>query len=623
MRRTTTFTLFTGAILLLLLCAEAKNLIIESLPRTPDGWIKLRDADPRQVVTLRVHFEQLTESVARFHQTLYDVSDPQHALYGRHLSREQVSDLMKPRQESVATVVDWLSSSGVSVMKQTDDWVAFRTNIETATKLLDAQFSIYSHVSTDVERVRTLRYSVPEALKHHVTMIQPTTLFGRIKPQIQHGRILDWEEFKQKLPVAATVPNGTLNVTLCNTTITPACLRSLYNVQDRIADPTVPAILGISGFLDGFAKHDALIQFNAKFAPYAAAQDFTTVLVNGGRDNQTDVETDIEANLDMQYGASMGFNTSIRYYSVGGLGPLVPDLSQPDPNEISNEPYLELATYLLALPDPELPRTLSISYGDNEQSLPRAYAQKVCNMFGMLGARGVSVIASSGDEGPGSPCQINDGTNATRFTPLFPATCPFVTTVGGTVGVQPESATAFSGGGFSEVFPRPAYQDVAVSAYLDGIGNTFTGLYNRLGRGIPDVAAQASNYLVVSHENILSVSGTSAATPTFAGMVHLLSTARIKSGMPPMGFLNPWLYSTAAAGGGMTDIVAGRTTGCTGRDVFTNLTTPFVAGAGWNATAGWDPATGMGTPLFDQLLKMAVPGAAISRKGGMVPLRWG
>ena len=64
--------------------------------------------------------------------------------------------------------------------------------------------------------------------------------------------------------------------------------------------------------------------------------------------------------------------------------------------------------------------------------VPKDYATRVCNGFAQLGARGVSVIFSSGDSGvgdldtdPTSPgCKINDGTNRTMFIPGFPAGCP-------------------------------------------------------------------------------------------------------------------------------------------------------------------------------------------------------
>ena len=120
-----------------------------------------------------------------------------------------------------------------------------------------------------------------------------------------------------------------------------------------------------------------------------------------------------------------------------------------------------------------------------------------CSLFAQLGARGVSIIFSSGDTGVGSACQSNDGTNRTRFLPIFPASCPFVTSVGGTWHVEPEEAIYFSSGGFSDRFPRPAYQDDAVGTYLSNLGDIWKGLYNPQGRGFPDVAAQAYNFTFI------------------------------------------------------------------------------------------------------------------------------
>ena len=103
---------------------------------------------------------------------------------------------------------------------------------------------------------------------------------------------------------------------------------------------------------------------------------------------------------------------------------------------------------------------------------------------------------SSGDDGVGGgDCTTNDGTNTVQFQPAFPASCafsttfskdshintlilgPFVTTVGGAIRTSPEVAVDFSGGGFSNFFARPSYQDDAVSTFLTGLGDTFQGLF--------------------------------------------------------------------------------------------------------------------------------------------------
>lgn len=294
------------------------------------------------------------------------------------------------------------------------------------------------------------------------------------------------------------------------------------------------------------------------------------------------------------------------FYSTPGRGELVSDLDQPSAADNENEPYLEFFTYLSNLPDEELPQVLTTSYGENEQSVPATYAKTICNMIGQLGSRGVSVIFSSGDTGVGSACQTNDGKNTTRFLPVFPASCPYVTSVGGTTGTNPELAVDFSSGGFSDLWPRPSYQDAAVTSYLQILGNRWDGLYNKTGRGFPDVAAQGTRYHVVDKGRDISVGGTSASAPTFASVVALLNNARLSSNQPPLGFLNPWLYSQN--GQGFTDIVGGGSRGCTGRSVYSGLPAPRVPYASWNATVGWDPVTGLGTPNFEALLELSQSG---------------
>ena len=133
---------------------------------------------------------------------------------------------------------------------------------------------------------------------------------------------------------------------------------------------------------------------------------------------------------------------------------------------------------------------------------------QTCSLFAQLGARGVSVIFSSGDTGVGSACQTNDGKNTTRFLPIFPAACPFVTSVGGTYHVEPEVAIGFSSGGFSDRFPRPAYQEAAVTQFLSILGDKWKGLYNPAGRGFPDVAAQSYNFTVIDKGAEIRVGGT-------------------------------------------------------------------------------------------------------------------
>ena len=202
--------------------------------------------------------------------------------------------------------------------------------------------------------------------------------------------------------------------------------------------------------------------------------------------------------------------------------------------------------------------------------MPYAYAKRVCNGFAQLGARGVTVLVVSGDFGVGETgsCVSNDGKGTRSFLPSYPGTCPYVTTVGATRNIDPEVVAwdekngFVTGGGFSNYFTRPSYQAQAVSTYIEGLGSLHEGMYNRSGRGYPDVATQGYHYIGVwngTREGLV-FDGTSASAPTMASIVALVNDALIAEGRPPLGFLNPWLYSQGFRA--FTDITQGSTKGC-------------------------------------------------------------
>jgi hypothetical protein len=104
--------------------------------------------------------------------------------------------------------------------------------------------------------------------------------------------------------------------------------------------------------------------FSWENAPYAAGQqNFTYILINGGLDTQQDtVDNDVEANLDIQYAASLGYKDTLKYYSTGGPPALiVPDLDELEVADDQNEPYIDFLNYILKVPNDELPQTITTS----------------------------------------------------------------------------------------------------------------------------------------------------------------------------------------------------------------------------------------------------------------------
>ncbi|KAI2997854.1 hypothetical protein CBS147346_8476 [Aspergillus niger] len=561
-------------------------VVVDQLNSIPDGWTK--GAAPPPFTPMKFWLSMHHDYKAEFKQKVIDISTPGHRDYGRHMKRDDVRAFMRPSDEVSKTIFSWLESEHVppNAIEDRGDWVAFTVPLAQAQSMMKTDFYNFHHLETNTTQIRTLKYSVPEQVDAHLQMIQPTTRFGQPKTQTSLPSLM---------PVSVNIDEISED---CLTGVTPTCLRQLYGLPSTKASPDSRNVLGISGYLDQYARYSDLEEFLEVYSPNSIDADFSVVSINGGQNPQNSQEGSTEASLDIQYALSMAFDANATFYTTAGRAPSVSDSGTVSTDGSTNEPYLEQLQYLVGLPDEDLPAVLSTSYGEDEQSLPEEYTEATCNLFAQLGARGVSVIFSSGDSGGGGSCVSNDGSQRTRFQPIFPASCPFVTSVGGTEGVGPEKAVDFSSGGFSERFARPSYQNASVEAYLARLGDKWEGLYNRDGRGIPDVSAQASNYVIRDHGQWLQTAGTSAAAPVFAAVISRLNAARLEQGKPTLGFLNPWLYSLDQQG--FTDIVDGGSVGCDGSNG--GALVPY---ASWNATKGWDPVTGLGTPLYQTLEQLA------------------
>jgi tripeptidyl-peptidase I len=157
----------------------------------------------------------------------------------------------------------------------------------------------------------------------------------------------------------------------------------------------------------------------------------------------------------------------------------------------------------------------------------------------------------------------------------------------------------WSGGGFSNYWAAPSYQDSTLANYFtntpppyDNLTIYGTPYYNKSGRGYPDVAANGLNILLYADGEPLFVGGTSASAPIFSSIITLINEQRLAAGKSRVGFINPTLYQNPQA---FTDITTGSNPGC--------------GTQGFSAVKGWDPVTGLGTPIFDKLLDvfMALP----------------
>ncbi|WAR52657.1 hypothetical protein PtB15_2B81 [Puccinia triticina] len=550
---------------------------------------------------------------------LVETSDPQSSSYGQHLTFEEIKHLSAPSSSSLDAVNEWLSSHGFDESSidwsHSKDWVTLNeVPLQKAEEMLNTTYFYYQHDDGEL-LLRTERYSLPEEIHSHVELVQPTTIFGRLTPKRsmttnepskkRKHKSIQISNTRSKRNFQKFIPQSLTNTTACLDpySVTNACLRELYQTNSyRLQCKGNANRIGVTAYIGERANFEDLKDFLTNEG-LPTTNNFTVVSVNGGLNPQTNTLDEIvrhvgvEGNLDIQ--TTMGFTAPMPniFYTTAGTPPFKADLFT---TSNSNEPYLDWLLYIASQPDSAVPQVISTSYGDDEQTVPANYAQRVCNQLAALTARGVSLIFSSGDDGVGQDgtCMSNDGKNTTKFIPIFPASCPFVTSVGATQNFHPEEAVSVdgpggfpSGGGFSEYFDRPQYQSQQVQSYLQQLGSNFTGLYNPKGRGIPDVSAQGAKYLMTWQKLHVHVGGSSAAAPTFASVISLLNDDRIARGMSSLGFLNPWLYSEGYKA--LNDIVIGSSSGC--------------GTTGFAAAKGWDPVTGLGTPNFPAMQRAMPP----------------
>jgi tripeptidyl-peptidase-1 len=329
----------------------------------------------------------------------------------------------------------------------------------------------------------------------------------------------------------------------------------------------------------------AVAEFQAQHYSYTDINAFTdacqlprvTVIdkYGGNKPSVCDAGACVEALLDIEY-----------IYGVGGPIPLADYW-------LATYSLLDWINGVLADPAPSLVH--SVSYGNDEvQQTSTSYMFQCNTQFQAAGVKGLTIMFASGDQGVWGRTG-----RGTTFHPDFPAASPYITAVGGsdlsTNSIGPETCCTDSGGGFSNTFARPSYQNTAVTGYLANPSANLppSSYYNASSRAYPDISAifgLAIPYCVHSGGRFEGVAGTSASCPVVAAQIANLNNVQLLAGKAPLGFINPWLYQTlAAAPGSFNDIKTG----------INNQ----GAGYGFTAIAGWDPCTGVGSPIYSNMVK--------------------
>jgi tripeptidyl-peptidase-1 len=297
----------------------------------------------------------------------------------------------------------WLTVIGVS--------------ISLANEMLGASYQLFRPSGTnDTTILRTIGYTLPAVLHNHVRTVVPTTCFASTLPQWQTSRsrsigtttdMESSESMKRRLSRGIEVQHE----------INPSELRSLYRTVEYVPVATNRNGIGVAGFSKNYPSPTDLATFMSICRKDAVDATYTVVPINGGQYDPTNPSD--EANQNMQYTQAIAYPTPHTFYSTGGeiaynsLGDNKPD---------ADDAFLTWLDHLIHLET--VPQTISASYGVYEKILPEEYTKALCDLFAQLGARGISVLFPSGNDGVGDRdnCEAKDGSGI-QFVPEFPTSC--------------------------------------------------------------------------------------------------------------------------------------------------------------------------------------------------------
>jgi len=303
--------------------------------------------------------------------------------------------------------------------------------------------------------------------------------------------------------------------------------------------------------------------------------------INGGHHDGETVKSifkPVGPNLDFQYAMSLTWPQPVMNIQVGNqnvagnlnsmlaaydeyycerLGPDI-DPHWPDPFAPDGYQSLDCGTHTP-------PNVISLSYAWSEAGFPQDYLRRQCGEYLKLGLMGITIIAGTGDDGTARRhTACDDAATAGQRRPSHassPASCPWVTAVGGTMKNLASSSTTAqrktvyvrpntsSTDGFSTVFSAPSYQINSTWACVAAEWRHFryrniTDLFDPRGRAVPDISALATDYLIAFNGEFRRVHGTSASAPVIAFMISMVNNERLLAGRGRWGLSTRFCINT-------------------------------------------------------------------------------
>ncbi len=516
-------------------------------------------------------------------QLLIDQQNPGSPDFRKWLTPEQFADRFGVSQGDIGKITGWMRSQGFDIITVARGrrFIAFNATAQQIQSALKTELHHY-RVDGELHFANAMEPLVPAA-------IQPLVLGFMGLDDFQPKSMLSGRAVKPRF----TTSNGTH-------ILTPGDLDIIYHVTPIYNSGYTGSGMDIAIIGRTAIK---LADIDAFRTSFGLSNNQPQVLLVPGATNPGIVAGDeVESDLDLEYSGGIARDAHVIFVFATNI-------------------HVSLSYAI----DQALAPVISYSYGQCELDASAAGAGSDQSLAQQANAQGVTWIASAGDAGAAA-CDQGAKQASHGATVEVESAIPEVTAVGGTMfnengnpgaywntangtdgssalGYIPEKvwnestsdSLAAGGGGYSSFFFRGAWQ----------VG---PGVPAGSARGIPDVALAAAGghdpYFIVTGGQLDTVGGTSAAAPSFAGMIVLLNQYLGTNGL---GNINPSLYRMATTTAGVFhDITIG------GNFI------PCVAGSpncgptgyfGYGATPGWDAVSGLGSVDATQMLNQWTSGA--------------
>ena len=515
----------------------------------PQDWLALGRASPAASVRFTLGLRSAT--VDELAELFWAVSTPTSERYLELLSMEEEERRFGASQADLQLVRRWLQDAGVQdeQMRPVASAIEVTAPAETVERLFKTEMRVFQHAVSRKTAVKAWgAASLPDDV--HAALDLVTGLSSFPVPRRSSHAVKRGQQAVEEAVI-------------------PQTIRSLYQIRAQTpgSSAATQAVIEFGGqWFDNedtmqFAQLVGYTAGNCSIAPIPAER------VVGNNDPR---RPGVESSLDVQMLAPTNMEAQTWFWYDGDSSWLyefgLHMLNTSQPPQVNSISY-GLWEGMQCWADPAECELLELS---SDQ-----YTAAVNALFMRLGLRGISIVVASGDSGANS--RTDERCAAYNLRPEFPASSPFVTTVGATmvvdaqygygelpicstgnfscisggreVAVSRHQASFTSGGGFSNTTGarRPAYQDAAVQAYLSsGVQLPPASYYNDNGRGEPDVAAVGSKGLMVVYGQTILEGGTSMSAPIFAGVASLLNEIALAKTGSSLGFINPLLYQMAA-----------------------------------------------------------------------------